>query len=163
MPSPTSDSAEKKCRSTPAPARQASTWNRAWSMIAASAVSSQEPAPASRCTCSRRITSQAASRQNSEERATTAIAEVSHERAAGRSGPAAIIRGSVPATPAAMFESLTQRLSGTIDRLRGSGRLTEENIREATREVRIALLDADVALPVVQALIQRIKVRAVGQ
>ena len=62
-----------------------------------------------------------------------------------------------------MFESLTQRLSGTMDRLRGRGRLTEENIREATREVRIALLEADVALPVVQALIQRIKVRAVGQ
>jgi signal recognition particle subunit SRP54 len=62
-----------------------------------------------------------------------------------------------------MFESLTQRLSGTIDRLRGRGRLTEENIREATREVRIALLEADVALPVVQALIERIKVRAVGQ
>ena len=62
-----------------------------------------------------------------------------------------------------MFESLTQRLSGTITRLRGRGRLTEENIREATREVRIALLEADVALPVVQALIERIKVRAVGQ
>ena len=62
-----------------------------------------------------------------------------------------------------MFESLTQRLSGTMDRLRGRGRLTEENIREATREVRIALLEADVALPVVQALIERIKVRAVGQ
>ena len=62
-----------------------------------------------------------------------------------------------------MFESLTQRLSGTIDRLRGKGRLTEENIREAIRDVRVALLEADVALPVVQALIQRIKVRAVGQ
>jgi signal recognition particle subunit SRP54 len=62
-----------------------------------------------------------------------------------------------------MFESLTQRLSGTIERLRGRGRLTEENIREATREVRIALLEADVALPVVQALIERIKARAVGQ
>lgn len=62
-----------------------------------------------------------------------------------------------------MFESLTQRLSGTMERLRGRGRLTEENIREATREVRIALLEADVALPVVQALIERIKVRAVGQ
>ena len=62
-----------------------------------------------------------------------------------------------------MFESLTQRLSGTIERLRGRGRLSEENIREATREVRIALLEADVALPVVQALIERIKVRAVGQ
>src|SRR6478672_9354399 len=62
-----------------------------------------------------------------------------------------------------MFESLTQRLSGTMTRLRGRGRLTEENIREATREVRIALLEADVALPVVQALIERVKVRAVGQ
>ncbi|MFA5591186.1 MAG: signal recognition particle protein [Lysobacteraceae bacterium] len=62
-----------------------------------------------------------------------------------------------------MFESLSQRLSTTMQRLRGRGRLTEENIREATREVRIALLEADVALPVVQALIQRIKVRAVGQ
>ncbi|MCA1715112.1 MAG: signal recognition particle protein Srp54, partial [Gammaproteobacteria bacterium] len=62
-----------------------------------------------------------------------------------------------------MFESLTQRLSGTVERLRGRGRLTEDNIREATREVRIALLEADVALPVVQALIERIKVRAVGQ
>ena len=62
-----------------------------------------------------------------------------------------------------MFESLTQRLSGTLQRLRGRGRLTEENIREATREVRIALLEADVALPVVSALIERIKVRAVGQ
>ncbi|MCC8446913.1 signal recognition particle protein [Xanthomonas translucens] len=62
-----------------------------------------------------------------------------------------------------MFESLTQRLCGTMQRLRGRGRLTEENIREATREVRIALLEADVALPVVQALIERIKVRAVGQ
>ena len=62
-----------------------------------------------------------------------------------------------------MFESLTQRLSGTIERLRGRGRLTEENIREATRDVRVALLEADVALPVVQVLIERIKVRAVGQ
>ncbi len=62
-----------------------------------------------------------------------------------------------------MFESLSQRLSGTIERLRGRGRLTEENIRESLREVRIALLEADVALPVVQALIERIKVRAVGQ
>ena len=75
----------------------------------------------------------------------------------------AIIRArkQMPSQP--MFESLTQRLSGTITRLRGRGRLSEENIREATREVRIALLEADVALPVVQALIERIKVRAVGQ
>jgi signal recognition particle subunit SRP54 len=62
-----------------------------------------------------------------------------------------------------MFESLSQRLSDTVNRLRGRGRLTEENIRETLREVRIALLEADVALPVVKALIERVKVRAVGQ
>jgi signal recognition particle subunit SRP54 len=62
-----------------------------------------------------------------------------------------------------MFESLQQRLASTVDRLRGRGRLTEANIRESLREVRIALLEADVALPVVGALIQRIQARAVGQ
>ncbi len=62
-----------------------------------------------------------------------------------------------------MFESLTQRLSSTLQRLSGRGRLSEENIRESLREVRVALLEADVALPVVQALVERIKVRAVGQ
>ncbi|WP_250627738.1 signal recognition particle protein [Pinirhizobacter soli] len=62
-----------------------------------------------------------------------------------------------------MFDSLSSRLSETVNRLRGRGRLTEENIRESLREVRIALLEADVALPVVQALIERVKVRAVGQ
>ncbi|MFO1506207.1 MAG: signal recognition particle protein [Lysobacterales bacterium] len=62
-----------------------------------------------------------------------------------------------------MFESLSERLSGTIQRLRGRGRLTEANIRESLREVRIALLEADVALPVVQALIQRVQAKALGQ
>ncbi|MDA3912647.1 signal recognition particle protein [Oleiagrimonas sp.] len=62
-----------------------------------------------------------------------------------------------------MFESLSQRLSSTVQRLRGRGRLSEANIQESLREVRIALLEADVALPVVQALIQRVKSRAVGQ
>jgi signal recognition particle subunit SRP54 len=62
-----------------------------------------------------------------------------------------------------MFESLTQRLSGTLQKLRGRGRLTEDNIRESLREVRVALLEADVALPVVVTLVERIKVRAVGQ
>ncbi len=83
----------------------------------------------------------------------------------GASPHGLIIRGSrFPVEGhARVFESLTQRLSGTIERLRGRGRLTESNISEAVREVRIALLEADVALPVVQALIQRIKVRAVGQ
>src|SRR5690606_18973533 len=103
---------------------------------------------------------------------TTGIGKVPHEPAAPgssgrpRDGPPARARyNRRPRSRdvSAMFDSLTQRLSGTIDRLRGRGRLTEENIREATREVRIALLEADVALPVVQALIERIKVRAVGQ
>ncbi|MGA9343080.1 MAG: signal recognition particle protein [Rhodanobacteraceae bacterium] len=62
-----------------------------------------------------------------------------------------------------MFESLSQRLSTTVERVRGRGRLTEANIRESLREVRIALLEADVALPVVQALVQRVQVRAIGQ
>ncbi len=62
-----------------------------------------------------------------------------------------------------MFESLSERLAGTVQRLRGRGRLTEANIRESLREVRIALLEADVALPVVQALIQRVQVKALGQ
>jgi signal recognition particle subunit SRP54 len=62
-----------------------------------------------------------------------------------------------------MFESLSERLSSTVQRLRGRGRLTEANIRESLREVRIALLEADVALPVVQALIQRVQVKALGQ
>ncbi len=62
-----------------------------------------------------------------------------------------------------MFENLSKRLTETVNRLRGRGRLSEENVREALREVRIALLEADVALPVVQALIERVKGRAVGQ
>ena len=62
-----------------------------------------------------------------------------------------------------MFESLSFLFSFTVQRLRGKGRLTEANIREALREVRIALLEADVALPVVQAVIQRVQVKALGQ
>ena len=62
-----------------------------------------------------------------------------------------------------MFESLTQRLSSTLQKLRGRGRLSEDNIRESLREVRVALLEADVALPVVVALVERIKARAIGQ
>ncbi len=62
-----------------------------------------------------------------------------------------------------MFQSLTERLGQTMDSLRGKARLSEQNIKDALREVRIALLEGDVALPVVQAFIQRVKVRAVGQ
>ena len=62
-----------------------------------------------------------------------------------------------------MFENLTKRLGATLERLRGRGRLTEDNIREALREVRTALLEADVALPVVREFIERVRHRAVGQ
>ncbi len=61
-----------------------------------------------------------------------------------------------------MFDSLTQRLSRTIETLRGRGRITEENITEALREARIALLEADVALPVVKGFIEGVKSKALG-
>jgi len=62
-----------------------------------------------------------------------------------------------------MFESLTERLSKTLKNLRGQGRLSEENIKDSLREVRMALLEADVALPVVKSFIDHVKERAVGQ
>ena len=55
-----------------------------------------------------------------------------------------------------MLDSLTTRLTGIFDRLRGFGRLTEENIQEALREVRVALLEADVNFKVVKGFIERI-------
>lgn len=62
-----------------------------------------------------------------------------------------------------MFNNLTDRLNGVIQRLRGQGRLSEDNIKDALREVRMALLEADVALPVVRDFIERVRERAVGQ
>ena len=62
-----------------------------------------------------------------------------------------------------MFEGLTERLARTVRDLRGRGRLTDDNIKDALREVRMALLEADVALPVVRDFIGRVKERAVGQ
>ena len=62
-----------------------------------------------------------------------------------------------------MFEALGNRLQGVFDRLRGRGALSESDVGEALREVRVALLEADVALPVVRDLIARVKERAVGQ
>ncbi|MBR9813903.1 signal recognition particle protein [bacterium] len=61
-----------------------------------------------------------------------------------------------------MFENLTERLNATLTNLRGSGRLTEDNIKQTLREVRMALLEADVALPVVRDFIASIKERSVG-
>jgi signal recognition particle subunit SRP54 len=61
-----------------------------------------------------------------------------------------------------MFDNLTQRLSRTVEALRGRGRITEENISETLREVRMALLEADVALPVVKKFIDQVKTQALG-
>jgi len=62
-----------------------------------------------------------------------------------------------------MFENLTGRLEATLKRLRGEARLTEANISDTLREVRMALLEADVALPVVKAFIDDVRAKAVGQ
>ena len=62
-----------------------------------------------------------------------------------------------------MFENLTERLSRTLKNLRGQGRLTENNIQDTLREVRMALLEADVALPVVKQFIEEVRTRAIGQ
>ncbi len=62
-----------------------------------------------------------------------------------------------------MFETLTDRLSTTLRNLRGQGRLSEDNVRESLRDVRKALLEADVALPVVKYFIDRVREKALGQ
>ncbi len=62
-----------------------------------------------------------------------------------------------------MFDSLSDRLGGVFDRLRGRGALREEDVLAAMREVRIALLEADVALPVVRRFIESVSEQAVGQ
>lgn len=62
-----------------------------------------------------------------------------------------------------MFDNLTARLSRTLKNISGKGRLTEDNIKDTMREVRTALLEADVALPVVKSFTQRVKERALGK
>lgn len=62
-----------------------------------------------------------------------------------------------------MFDNLSDRLAKTLKTLRGQGRLTEDNIKEALRDVRRALLEADVALPVVKSFIDKVQARAIGQ
>ncbi|MDX1453997.1 MAG: signal recognition particle protein [Gammaproteobacteria bacterium] len=61
-----------------------------------------------------------------------------------------------------MFQNLSDRLGGVLDGLRGKGRLTDDNIKSGLREIRMALLEADVALPVVKDFISGVKERAVG-
>ena len=61
-----------------------------------------------------------------------------------------------------MFETLTTRLARTVDSLRGRGRITEDNVGETLREVRMALLEADVALPVIKSFIEAVKTKALG-
>jgi len=62
-----------------------------------------------------------------------------------------------------MFEALSSKLNGVFDRLRRRGALNETDVNEALREVRVALLEADVALPVVRDLVNKVRERAVGQ
>jgi len=62
-----------------------------------------------------------------------------------------------------MFDNLSERLQGTFKKLRGQARITEENITQALRDVRMALIEADVALPVVKEVIETIKNAAIGQ
>jgi len=62
-----------------------------------------------------------------------------------------------------MFENLSDRLGGVFDKLRGRGALKEQDVRDAMREVRIALLEADVALPVVKDFVAKVTEKAVGQ
>lgn len=62
-----------------------------------------------------------------------------------------------------MFDNLSDRLAKTLKSIRGQGRLTEDNIKDALRDVRRALLEADVALPVVKGFIAKVQERALGQ
>ncbi len=61
-----------------------------------------------------------------------------------------------------MFDRLTERLSGAVAALTGRGRLTEDNIADALRQVRLALIEADVAVPVVKSFVDAVKARALG-
>src|SRR6478609_4693783 len=62
-----------------------------------------------------------------------------------------------------MFESLQQRLEGVFDRLRGKGKISEKDVTDAMREVRQALLEADVNFRLVKQFVARVQERAIGQ
>ena len=84
------------------------------------------------------------------------------ERGATPNRAAAAARRPVNESSEAMFQSLSDRLSGVLDKLTRRGALTESDVNEAMREVRRALLEADVALDVVRSFIDRVKAKAVG-
>lgn len=100
--------------------------------------------------------------------ARAALVERKRHRGAPLGDPAQAQRGRQPAARpittrlAGVFESLSDRLTGALQGLRGKGRLTDADIEATTREIRLALLEADVSLPVVRAFIHRIKERARG-
>ncbi|MGB5254953.1 MAG: signal recognition particle protein, partial [Sedimenticolaceae bacterium] len=62
-----------------------------------------------------------------------------------------------------MFANLSDRLGGVLQKVRGQGRISEENVRDTLREVRMALLEADVALPVVKAFVEQVRTKALGE
>src|SRR3954451_2958332 len=62
-----------------------------------------------------------------------------------------------------MFENLTERLNRTFKNLSGQGKLTEENIEQALKDMRLALLEADVALSVVKQFLEKVKNKALGK
>ena len=61
-----------------------------------------------------------------------------------------------------MFDNLSDRLGKVVQNLRGQGRITEDNIKDTMREVRMALLEADVALPVVKEFVDDVRQKALG-
>jgi signal recognition particle subunit SRP54 len=77
--------------------------------------------------------------------------------------PGAILTRALTLSAAHMLDNLTQRLGRVMKQLRGEARLTDDNIHEALREVRMALLEADVALPVVKEFIAAVRERALGR
>ena len=62
-----------------------------------------------------------------------------------------------------MFTSLSDRLGGVLQKVRGQGRITEDNVKDTLREVRMALLEADVALPVVKQFVDQVRQQALGE
>lgn len=61
-----------------------------------------------------------------------------------------------------MFDTLSERLNGAVQKVTGRGRITEDNVRDTVRQIRMALLEADVALPVVKRIVERVRQRALG-